>query len=115
MLVTGGRGTLGRKVVAGLLDAGLHVRVLSRRDAARPERIEFVKGDLTTGEGVEAAVTGAEVIVHCAGTNKGDDVKAQKLVRSAARTGRRSSTSWHRCPGSPRGASGRSSSGTTTS
>ena len=87
MLVTGGTGTLGRKVVAGLLDAGLPVRVLSRRDAAGPEGIEFVKGDLTTGEGVEAAVSGAEVIVHCAGTNKGDDLKAKNLVRSAARTG----------------------------
>jgi uncharacterized protein YbjT (DUF2867 family) len=87
-LVTGGTGTLGRLVVPRLRDAGWDVRVLSRRhhDA---EDVELVVGDLTTGDGVEAAVAGTEVIIHAAGTMKGDDDKARHLVRAASRAGTR--------------------------
>ena len=87
ILVTGGTGTLGRLVVPRLRDAGHDVRVLSRHSRKPEERIEFVTGDLDTGEGVEAAVEGADVIVHCAGASKGDEVKAQHLVRAASRDG----------------------------
>jgi uncharacterized protein YbjT (DUF2867 family) len=38
---------------------------------------------------MEAAVEGAEIIVHCAGSAKGDEVKARHLVRAAARAGAR--------------------------
>jgi uncharacterized protein YbjT (DUF2867 family) len=48
-----------------------------------------VTGDLATGEGIEAAVEGAETIVHCAGSSKGDEVKALNLVRAASRAGAR--------------------------
>ena len=41
------------------------------------------------GEGIEAAVDGAEIIVHCAGSSKGDEDKARNLVRAAARAGAR--------------------------
>ena len=44
-------------------------------------------GDLTTGEGIEAAVDGVTTIVHCAGTNTGDDETTRTLVRAAARAG----------------------------
>jgi uncharacterized protein YbjT (DUF2867 family) len=87
ILVTGGTGTLGRLVVPRLQDADSKVRVLSRGSRAGADGIEFVTGDLTTGEGVEAAVDGAEVIVHCAGTSKGDEDKARTLVRAASRAG----------------------------
>src|SRR5215467_5666217 len=89
MLVTGGTGTLGRQVVSRLRDDGRTVRVLSRHSRAATDGIEFVAGDLTTGEGVEAAVQGAEVIVHCAGSNHGDGEKAQNLVRAASLAGTR--------------------------
>jgi uncharacterized protein YbjT (DUF2867 family) len=61
--------------------------VLSRRSGEAGEGIEYVTGDLATGEGIEAAGDGTEVIVHCAGTSKGDETKARNLVRavSAAR------------------------------
>jgi nucleoside-diphosphate-sugar epimerase len=75
ILVTGGTGTLGRLVVPRLRDAGCKVRVLSRRSREAEEGIEFVTGDLATGEGIEAAVEGAEIIVHCAGSSKGDEDK----------------------------------------
>ncbi len=89
ILVTGGTGTLGRPVVRRLHDAGRAVRVLSRRSREAGEGIEYVAGDLATGEGIEAAVDGAEIIVHCAGSNKGDEDKARNLVRAAARAGTR--------------------------
>ena len=89
ILVTGGTGTLGRLVVARLLNAGCTVRVLSRRSREAGEGIEFVTGDLATGEGIEAAVDGAEIIVHCAGSSKGDGDKALNLVGAASRAGAR--------------------------
>jgi uncharacterized protein YbjT (DUF2867 family) len=89
ILVTGGTGTLGRLVVSQLRNAGCKVRVLSRRSREAGEGIEFVTGDLATGEGIEAAVEGAEIIVHCAGSNKGDEDKTLNLVRAASRAGPR--------------------------
>src|SRR5262249_40579970 len=86
-LVTGGTGTLGKRVVARLCEAGNDVRVLSRHGNAGRNGIELVTGDLATGEGAEAAVAGTEIIVHCAGTNNGDDDKARHLVKAAARAG----------------------------
>ncbi|HET8651817.1 MAG TPA: NAD(P)-binding oxidoreductase [Gaiellaceae bacterium] len=86
-LVTGGTGTLGRLVVPRLRDAGHTVRVLSRSSRKAAEGTELVTGDLDTGEGIGAAVDGAEVVVHLAGSAKGDEVKAENLVRAASRAG----------------------------
>ena len=86
ILVTGGTGTLGRLVVTRLRHAGRSVRVFSR-GVHEAEGTEFVIGDLATGEGADAAVEGVEVIVHCAGSAKGDEVKAQHLVRAASAAG----------------------------
>jgi uncharacterized protein YbjT (DUF2867 family) len=88
-LVTGGTGTLGRLVVPRLRDAGVIVRVLSRRSHEAGEGIEFATGDLATGEGIDAAVEGIETIVHCAGSTKGDEGKARHLVEAASRAGAR--------------------------
>jgi uncharacterized protein YbjT (DUF2867 family) len=87
ILVTGGTGTLGRLVIPRLRDADGKVRVLSRRTHEAADGIEYVTGDLATGEGIEAAVEGAGIIVHCAGSAKGDEEKARNLVRAAARAG----------------------------
>jgi uncharacterized protein YbjT (DUF2867 family) len=85
ILVTGGTGTLGRLVVRRLRDAGCDVRVLSRRSRAAEDDIEFVTGDLATGAGIEPAVEGTEIIVHCAGTPKGNENETRNLVRAASR------------------------------
>jgi uncharacterized protein YbjT (DUF2867 family) len=61
VVVTGGTGRLGRRVVDRLRTEGLEPRVMSR--SARPGTI---KGDLLTGEGIEAAVRGADAIIHAA-------------------------------------------------
>src|SRR5215210_3437458 len=87
ILVTGGTGTLGRLIVQRLRDTGWDVRVLSRRHHEAADGIEFVTGDLATGEGIEPALDGARTIVHCAGSAKGDEDKARNLVRAASRVG----------------------------
>lgn len=87
VLVTGGTGTLGRLVVARLRDEGRAVRVLSRRYHDAVGGVEYATGDLSTGAGVDSAVDGTEIIVHCAGGAKGDGDKARNLVRAASRAG----------------------------
>lgn len=88
ILVTGGTGTLGR-LVAARLAPGVPVRVLSRRPApAGNDPAGWATGDLRTGDGVDAAVSGADVIVHCATTlGKGDLQAARHLVGAARRAG----------------------------
>ena len=63
VLVTGGTGTLGRRLVRQLRAAGHEVRVLSRSGAPGT-----LPGDLGTGAGVAEALAGADVVVHCAST-----------------------------------------------
>jgi uncharacterized protein YbjT (DUF2867 family) len=87
ILVTGGTGTLGRLVVPRLQASGRTVRVLSRHSREAGEGVDFVTGDLATGQGIQAAVDGAEIIVHCAGSSKGDEDKARNLVEAAMQAG----------------------------
>jgi uncharacterized protein YbjT (DUF2867 family) len=83
ILVTGGTGTIGRLVVRRLRDAGYDLRVLSRRSHEAKDGIEFMTGDLATGEEIEPAVDGVETIVHLAGSAKGDQDKTRNLARAA--------------------------------
>ncbi|WP_214107099.1 SDR family oxidoreductase [Acrocarpospora catenulata] len=84
-LVTGGTGTLGRLVVARLREAHCQVRVLTRRAKEPVDGVEYATGDLDTGEGVADAVSGVGTIVHCAGSARGDEEKARRLVQAAAK------------------------------
>ncbi len=61
ILVTGGTGSLGRRVADRLRDAGRDVRTLSR--TGRPGT---VRGDLLTGEGLDEATEGIDTVIHCA-------------------------------------------------
>ena len=65
ILVTGGTGHLGGAVVARLKEGGERVRVLARRPGRDPG-VEWVQGDLTTGEGIATAVAGVETVIHAA-------------------------------------------------
>src|SRR5579864_2355140 len=89
IVVTGGTGGLGRRVVARLRDRGRNVRVLSRHSRDQHEGVEYMAGDLVTNQGVAEAISGAEIVVHCAGLGKikEDTAQAQNLVAVAKRFG----------------------------
>ncbi|MGW6531361.1 SDR family oxidoreductase [Streptomyces venezuelae] len=77
ILVTGGTGTLGRLVTERLRADGHEVRVLSRH--TQPYAV-----DLREGTGLDAAVTGVDVIVHCASSVRGGDERAARNLIAAA-------------------------------
>ncbi|MFI0965508.1 SDR family oxidoreductase [Streptomyces sp. NPDC021080] len=79
ILVTGGTGTLGRLVTERLRANGHEVRVLSRH--AQPYAVDLREG----GDGLEAAVTGVDAIVHCATSPRGGDEEAAAQLIAAAR------------------------------
>jgi uncharacterized protein YbjT (DUF2867 family) len=68
VLVTGGTGQLGRRLVPVLRSAGHHVTVMSRRGAGAGG----VRGDLATGRDLDKAVAGAQIVVHAATDPRGD-------------------------------------------
>ena len=78
-LVTGATGYIGGRLVPELLDAGYEVRCLARspgklRDHPWAGRAEVVRGDVTDGESVGAAMEGVDVayyLVHALGTGRG--------------------------------------------
>jgi uncharacterized protein YbjT (DUF2867 family) len=84
VLVTGGTGHLGRKVVELLLRDGHRVRVLARHPGG-DTAVNWVKGDLATGEGIAEAVGGVDTIVHAATHSpaaRRGRFKARDLLRS---------------------------------
>lgn len=85
ILVTGGTGTIGSRVVPMLRAAGREVRILSRHPRADEPGAVQVKADTVTGEGLAAALTGVDVVLHLAGGAGGDDTAAHNLVREAKR------------------------------
>jgi uncharacterized protein YbjT (DUF2867 family) len=89
ILVTGGTGTLGTAVVRRLGDRGRPVRILSRKARADRDGVEYVVGDLSQRTGLDEAVAGVDVIVHCASATKGDADAARNLVKAATQAGRR--------------------------
>jgi uncharacterized protein YbjT (DUF2867 family) len=83
ILVTGGTGTLGRLVVAGLRDTGRDVALLSRRGAPPDPPTMWFTGDLRTGVGIDPALAGVGTVIHCA-TGRGDRKAAARLIAAAA-------------------------------
>ena len=64
VLVTGGSGHLGRDLVPRL-KANYRVRVLARSPGSDPD-VEWIRGDLATGEGIADAVAGTQMVIHAA-------------------------------------------------
>lgn len=85
ILVTGGTGNIGRRVVPLLRAAGRDVRILSRHPREDQPGIQHVEGDTVAGRGLEAALRGVEVVLHLAGGANGDDTAGRHLA-DAART-----------------------------
>src|SRR5215469_10681349 len=104
ILVTGSTGTLGRALVPRLATAGHEVRAFSRRPrppatsfpapgdgsaAALPPPLPqaWATGDLRANAGLDEALAGIEVVVHCASAQRGDQAAAQNLIAAARRAG----------------------------
>ncbi|HET9102267.1 MAG TPA: NAD(P)H-binding protein [Solirubrobacteraceae bacterium] len=68
--VLGGTGTLGRLVSAELARRGADVRVLSRTPAAVPGGATHLRVDLSTGEGLTAALAGVGAVVDAANASR---------------------------------------------
>ena len=70
VLVTGGTGFLGGRLVSRLLDDGVAVRVLARRPeragALRARGVEVVAGDIERPDGLREAMLGCDVVFHLA-------------------------------------------------
>lgn len=73
VLVTGGTGFLGKRVVRDLAERGFHVRVITRKTPDGSTYIpgaEYVVGDLS--ERIpEGALSNADIVVHCAAETAG--------------------------------------------
>jgi uncharacterized protein YbjT (DUF2867 family) len=80
--VVGGTGTVGAPVVGALLARGATVRVLTRGRDGVPAGAEHRRVDLTTGEGLAAALAGADVVVDTANSTKKSKVT---MVEGTAR------------------------------
>ncbi|WP_167131784.1 SDR family oxidoreductase [Paramicrobacterium chengjingii] len=87
ILVTGGTGTIGSRVVPLLRDAGRDVRILSRHRGDDRPGIQHVEGDTVAGHGLAEALQGVDVVLHLAGGAKGDDVAAKNLATAAKDAG----------------------------
>ncbi len=85
ILVTGGTGTIGSRLVPLLEAQGASVRLLTRH--APEGSADHVAGDVMSGAGLDDAMAGAEVVVHLAGGAKGDDVAATNVLAAAERAG----------------------------
>ena len=91
VLVTGGTGRLGSKVVKELTATGYRVRITSRKP--QPSNVlsttEWVQADLETGQGIADAVTGIDVVVHAASSpfkhTRQIDIDGTRLLLEQAR------------------------------
>jgi uncharacterized protein YbjT (DUF2867 family) len=89
VLITGATGTLGRKVVGAATEAGHHVRAMSRHSHVGYTGVHWAQGDLLANTGVDVAVDGVDVIVHCAtqGTRDKDVASTENLITAARKAG----------------------------
>ena len=78
LLVTGGSGLLGARLVPRLAAAGHQVRVMSH-SGRRVVGAGSVTADLLTGQGVGEAVSGAECVIHLATSPREDSTKVDVM------------------------------------
>ncbi|MBI1882016.1 MAG: TIGR01777 family protein [Chloroflexi bacterium] len=90
IVITGGTGTIGRRLVHHLLQHGHVVKVISRqpfKPANLPAKIMFAQWDGKTAEGWGSLVDGADAVVNLAGAGIADEpwTEARKKVIEESR------------------------------
>lgn len=88
VLVTGGTGDLGSKLVERFVAAGDTVRLLSRRLRPAEATTDWAQGDMETGDGLLEAVKGTDLVVHAAtggGTRAKADVPGTRNLLAACK------------------------------
>jgi uncharacterized protein YbjT (DUF2867 family) len=84
ILVTGGTGFIGPKVVKALRDRGHQVRALVRDPARagvlRTWGVELVEGDMTDAASLRAAVAGADTVVHLVAIIQGKPADFERVM-----------------------------------
>ena len=74
--LTGATGFIGSHIVEKLLSAGFQVRALTRSPSrtSTPEGLTWVRGSLENESSLVELVTGADVVIHCAGQVRGKNI-----------------------------------------
>jgi UDP-glucose 4-epimerase len=86
ILVTGGSGLVGARLLPRLVAAGFDCRALLRGDAQPPAGVTAVEGDLLSTETLAAAVEGVSAIVHLAALFRtGDEAAIWKVNHEGTR------------------------------
>src|SRR5438105_7050963 len=87
ILVTGGTGFVGARLVRELVEQGHSVKVLARASSSRrgllgldPTRVEVVEGDVTVGHTVYRALAGCDRLFHVAAEFKLWDRDPSKIL-----------------------------------
>ena len=74
--ITGGTGFVGSHLIEAAHTAGHQVNALTRREQPEREGVRWIAGDLSSRDALEKLVTGADAIVHVAGTITGQTAAA---------------------------------------
>ena len=89
ILVTGGTGFVGPRVVHALRAHDLPVRALARKpereDTLRNWGVELVQGDMTDPASLKRAVEGADTIVHLVAIRQGKPEQFERLMIQGTR------------------------------
>jgi GDP-L-fucose synthase len=80
VLVTGGTGLIGRKVVEILVNAGAHVTIVSLDKVNVNPKAEHILGDITSFEYCKEITREADFVFHLAGIKGSADVSEKKLA-----------------------------------
>jgi uncharacterized protein YbjT (DUF2867 family) len=89
VLVTGGTGFIGPKVVNAIVDGGHWVRVLERKPGTWKQAglrcQEAVEGDVTDAESMRRAVTGCDAVVHLVAIINGSAREFERVMEEGTR------------------------------
>lgn len=78
--VTGANGMIGRRIIQHLLRQGVRVRALVRNDISCEENIEYIVGDITSKQAVDALLDDVDTVFHCAAEIHDDSVMQEVNV-----------------------------------